>query len=173
MNVPINRKSAVASTVKDSARYFHTGVRWVALFAVLVFGNLPDFAFAQTSSCPGIHVKILNIRNSTGTLDCAIFDSPVGFPTKVLFSATQVMITKILKKEARFSFEDLPPGTYALVAYHDENMNGKFDTNFIGIPKEGYGFSNDVKATRGGPSFSAATFQYDGGTLDMTITLHY
>jgi uncharacterized protein (DUF2141 family) len=115
----------------------NTGVRCAALLAVMIFGNLPSHAFAQTSSCPGIHVTTLNIRNSTGSLDCAIFDSTVGFPTKVLHSATQVMITKILKKEARFTFEDLPPGTYALVAFHDENMNGKFDTNWLGIPKEG------------------------------------
>jgi uncharacterized protein (DUF2141 family) len=58
----------------------------------------------------------------SGTIDCAIFDSRVDFPTKVLHSATQVMITKILKNEALFTFEDIPPGTYALVVFHDENM---------------------------------------------------
>ena len=57
--------------------------------------------------------------------------------------------------------------------YKDENMNGKLDTNWLGMPKEGYGFSNDVKALLGAPSFSAASFQYDGGTLDLTISLHY
>jgi uncharacterized protein (DUF2141 family) len=154
-------------------RQLPTGVRCAVLFAALVFANVPAIAFAESSSCPGIHVTILNIRNSTGTIDCAIFDSPVGFPAKVLHSATQVMITKILKKEARFTFEDLPPGTYAVVVFHDENMDGKLDTNWLGIPKEGYGFSNDVKALLGAPTFPAASFQYDGGTLDMTISLHY
>ena len=52
-------------------------------------------------------------------------------------------------------------------------MNGKLDTNWVGIPKEGYGFSNDVKALLGAPPFSAARFKYDGGTLDLTISLHY
>jgi uncharacterized protein (DUF2141 family) len=56
--------------------------------------------------------------------------------------------------------------------YNDENMNGKLDTNWLGIPKEGYGFSNDEKALLDAPSFSAASFQYDGGTLDLTISLH-
>ena len=51
----------------------------VALFAVLVLTHLPTVVFAQTS-CPGIHVKILNIRNSTGTVDCALFDVARGFP---------------------------------------------------------------------------------------------
>jgi len=70
-------------------------------------------------------------------------------------------------------YQDIPPGTYALAVVHDENMNGKLDTNWLGIPTEGYGFSNDVKALLGPPSFSAASFQYKGGTLDLTISLHY
>jgi uncharacterized protein (DUF2141 family) len=149
------------------------GLRSVALVAVLVFANLTAVAFAQSSSCPGIHVKVLSIRNSTGTVDCALFESPVGFPIEVLLSATNVMVIKVRKTQARCDFEDIPPGTYALAVVHDENMNGKLDTNWLGIPKEGYGFSNDVKALLGAPSFSATSFQYDGGTLDLTISLQY
>jgi uncharacterized protein (DUF2141 family) len=145
----------------------------VVLFAVLVFTNLTTIAFAQLSSCSGIHVKVLNIRNSTGTVDCALFDSPEGFPIEVLRSAVNVMVIKIRKMEARCDFEDIPPGTYALAVVHDENMNGELDTNWLGIPTEGYGFSNDAKALLGAPSFSAASFKYDGKTLDLTISLHY
>jgi uncharacterized protein (DUF2141 family) len=148
------------------------GVQCVALFAVLVFANLPAVAFAQ-SSCPGIHVKILNIGNSTGTVDCALFDSPVGFLIEVLRSATNVMVIKVWNTQARCDFEDIPPGTYALAVIHDENSNGKLDTNWLGIPTEGYGFSNDAKGSLGAPSFSAASFPYDGRTLDLTISLHY
>ena len=118
-------------------------------------------------------MKVLNIRNSTGSVDCALFDSPVGFPIEVLHSATNVMVIKIRHTEARCDFEDLPPGTYALAVIHDENMNGKLDTHWLGIPREGYGFSNGAKASLGAPSFSAASFQYDGGTLGLTISLHY
>jgi uncharacterized protein (DUF2141 family) len=149
------------------------GVRCAALFAVLVFVNLSTVTFAQSSSCPGIHVKVLDIRNSTGTVDCSLFDSPGGFPTEVLLSATKVMVMKVRNTKARCDFEDIPPGTYALVVIHDENMNGKLDTNWLGIPTEGYGFSNDVKALLGSPSFSAASFKYAGGTLDLTISLRY
>jgi uncharacterized protein (DUF2141 family) len=173
MNESIHRKSAVASTVKDGDIKVPMGVRCVVLFAVLLFASLPALAFAQLSSCPGIHVKILNIRNSTGTVDCALFDSPVGFPMEALFSATKVMVMKVRNKEARCDFEDIPPGTYALTVFHDENMNGKLDTNWLGIPKEGYAFSNNVKALLSAPSFSAASFQYDGGITDLIISLHY
>ena len=163
----------MASTVKDPERGVPMGARCIVLFAMLVFASLPALAFAESSSCPGIHVKILNIRNSTGTVDCALFDSAGGFPTEFLLSATNVMIIKVRHTEARCDFEDIKPGTYALAVVHDENMNGKLDTNWLGIPKEGYGFSNDVKALLRAPSFSAASFQYDGGTLGLTISLHY
>ena len=130
-------------------------------------------AAGQTSTCQGIHVTILNIRNNIGAVDCALFDAPEGFPVEVLRSAMRVVVMKIRKTEARCDFEDIPSGTYALVVLHDENMNGKVDTNWLGMPKEGYGFSNDAKASFGAPSFSAASFVYDGKDLDLTIALRY
>lgn len=135
--------------------------------------TVPGVVAGQAPSCPGIHVTILNIRNSTGTVDCALFDSANGFPVDVLRSAMRLVAMKVPDTEARCDFESIRSGSYALVVLHDENMNGKLDTNWLGIPKEGYGFSNDVKATFGAPSFSAASFSYDGQTLDMTITLRY
>ena len=144
----------------------------LASIAALMLANFPVPAVAQTP-CPGIHVKILNIRNSTGTVACALFESPHGFPTEYLLSATNVMIIKIRKTQARCDFEDIPPGTYAMAVIHDENMNGKLDTNWIGIPTEGYGFSNDATGVLGAPSFSDASFTYDGRSVELTMSLHY
>jgi uncharacterized protein (DUF2141 family) len=139
---------------------------------VLVLAHLPALACAQTS-CPGIHVKILNIRNSTGTVACALFEAPAGFPIEFLRYATNIMVIKIRDTQARCDFLDIPPGTYALAVIHDENMNGKLDTNWLGVPTEGYGFSNDAKGSLGAPLFSAASFAYDGARLDLTISLQY
>jgi uncharacterized protein (DUF2141 family) len=74
---------------------------------------------------------------------------------------------------ARCDFGDIPPGTYAIAVIHDENSHGKLDTNRLGVPTEGYGFSGDAGALLGAPSFSAAGVAYDGRTLDLTTTLHY
>lgn len=172
MNESTMRKSAVASTVRGPQMRVPMGVQCAAWFAALMFATLPGLAFAQ-SPCPGIHVKILNIKNSTGTVACALFESPDGFPTDYLRLATNVMVIKIRKDQARCDFEDIPPGTYAMAVIHDENMNGKLDTNWLGIPTEGYGFSNDAKAVVGAPSFSAASFPYDGQNLNLTMRLHY
>ena len=172
MNESTIRKSAAASTVRGPQIRVPMGVRCAAWFAVLMFANLPVLAFAQPT-CPGIHVKILNIRNSTGTVACALFESPEGFPHEYLHFATNIMIIKIRKSQARCDFEDIPPGTYAMAVVHDENMNGKLDTNWMGIPTEGYGFSNDARGVLGAPTFSAASFAYDGGSLHLTMSMHY
>jgi uncharacterized protein (DUF2141 family) len=139
----------------------------------MVFGNHVEAAFSQSSSCPGIHIKILNIKNSTGTIACALFESSSGFPIEYLRYATSIMAIEIRDKQARCDFLGILPGTYALAVIHDENRNGKLDTSWLGAPKEGYGFSNNPKIFLSAPSFSAATFRYDGENLELTITLNY
>lgn len=168
MNKSTIRKQAVASTNNNPR--FRVAMGLLAVAWMLV--SIPRLAFANPQ-CTGIHVKILDIRNSKGTIACALFSAPDGFPTEYLKSATNIMVIKVKKAQARCDFEDIPHGTYALAVIHDENMNGKLDTNALGIPKEGYGFSNDAKGVIGAPSFSAASFPYDGGDLELTISLHY
>jgi uncharacterized protein (DUF2141 family) len=173
MKASFDWKSAVASTVKESTKAVLFRVLRITISALLLFANLPDTALARSSSCLGIHVKVLNIRNSTGTIGCALFESRIGFPIEFLFYATNIIVMKIRDTQARCEFVDIPPGTYALAVIHDENMNGKLDTNWLGVPTEGYGFSNDAKAILGPPSFAAASFSADGQDMALTISLHY
>jgi len=93
-------------------------VLWAEWFTILTLIDLPAAAFAQ-APCPGIHVKILDINNSTGTVACALFNSSVGFPTEYLRSATNIMVIKIRKSQARCDFVEIPAGTYALAVVHD------------------------------------------------------
>lgn len=131
-----------------------------------------ESAAAQPSQ-PGIHVEILGIRNNIGAVACALFESPEGFPTEFVRFATNLMMVKVRAAKATCGFEDISPGRYALAVIHDENRDGELATNWMGIPQEGYGFSNDAKGIVGAPSFEAASFPYDGQSLQMTITLQY
>ena len=70
-------------------------------------------------------------------------------------------------------FPGLNTGTYAISVFHDENSNGKLDTNFMGIPREGVGASNNAKGHFGPPKFDAAAFQYSVGRIDLKITINY
>ena len=68
------------------------------------------------------------------------------------------------------AFDNLPPGTYAVGAYHDENGNDHLDTNFLGLPVEGYALSNGVRAVMAKPTFQQAAFTV--GTGDKPLALH-
>ena len=67
----------------------------------------------------------------------------------------------------------LAPGRYAIGVMHDEDNDGHFDTGFLGIPSEGYGFSRDARGTLSAPSFESASFEYVGGVLTVPVTMRY
>ncbi len=142
------------------------------MFAVLMLVPPSAIALAEPA-CSDIHVNVLDIRNSTGKVACALFESPDGYPIKFVKSATNIAMLEIRDTQARSHFLDIPPGTYALAVIHDENLDGKLATNWLGAPTEGYGFSNGASASMGAPGFDAASFEYDGQDLDLTIRLNY
>ncbi|WP_376692447.1 DUF2141 domain-containing protein [Wenzhouxiangella sp. EGI_FJ10409] len=146
--------------------------RSMTVAALLAFSTFPALSLAQ-SSCPGIHVKILDIRNSTGSVACALFDAPEGFPKEFLRHASRIQMTKIIQAEGRCDFQNIEPGTYALAVVHDENMDGKIGTNWLGVPTEGYGFSAGAEVSMSAPSFEDASFTYDGKQLELKIRLTY
>lgn len=76
---------------------------------------------------------------------------------------------------ARAVIADLAPGAYAIEVYHDENANRRLDTGgLIGLPIEGYGFSNDAKIRMGPPSFEAMRVDVPAGAaVATTIRLRY
>jgi uncharacterized protein (DUF2141 family) len=172
MNDLTIRKSEVTSTDMNLGMLGPIRVLSLVLCVGLVFANLPVIALAQ-SSCPGIHVEILNIRNNAGAVACAFFSEAEGFPAKFLRFADKIVLTKVEGRKARCDFAGIKPGTYAIAVIHDENLNGELDTNFLGVPTEGYGFSSGAKAAFSAPSFSDAKVSYDGQTLDLTISLNY
>ena len=67
---------------------------------------------------------------------------------------------------------DLPAGKYAVAVYVDNNKNGRQDKNFLGIPKEIYGFSNDARGMFGPPDFAAAAFDIGENAVTKSIHLH-
>lgn len=76
-------------------------------------------------------------------------------------------------REALCRFEDVPPGRYAVAVFHDENDNEKMDANFLGFPKEGFGFSNVERIGFGQPSFDAAAFEVNDEDLTVRAKVHY
>jgi uncharacterized protein (DUF2141 family) len=117
-------------------------------------------------------IQVPNLRNTRGEVRAAIFQPDSGFPKK-LEAAYRRAVATMEGNEARIVFELLEPGDYAVVVVHDENGNGKLDTNAFGIPKEGYGFSRNAKGRFGPPSFQAARITMGTSPQELTISLNY
>ena len=119
-----------------------------------------------------IRVEITGARNAKGQILCALFSPGRAFPTKPENAVARTH-SAIANGAGVCEFKGITPGRYAVSAFHDENSNGKIDTNFIGIPKEGLASSNDAKGHMGPPKFDAAAFEYPGGRMELKIRLMY
>jgi uncharacterized protein (DUF2141 family) len=105
-------------------------------------------------------------KNSNGQVVCALFNQ-VGWLKKPVKPAW----AKIKGNTAVCVFNEVRAGIYGISAYHDENKNGKLDTNVVGMPTEDYGASRDARGTFSAPSFEDAKFKYTGGKLRMSAKL--
>ena len=117
-------------------------------------------------------IEIRGVRSDTGRIYVAVHTPRTGekFPSaEGMFAGVQ---QQAHAGDMRFVLRDLPPGRYAVNAFHDENGNGDLDTNVLGIPREGYGFANDPPTSFGPPEFeeAAVTVGDAPATAAMTIT---
>ncbi len=131
----------------------------------------PPAAPSGESGSITVHVKGLN--KAEGQLGVALYTNQKGFPDKTEH-AFLAQVHKITSTgEMTVVFENVPYGSYAVSVLHDENSNGKMDKTFFGIPKEGFGVSNNPKIRRGPPIFSESLFTLNAKQLELTITLNY
>jgi uncharacterized protein (DUF2141 family) len=119
-----------------------------------------------------IHVDVIGLRNNKGKVLCSLFSSAIGFPKKD-DKAVAHYTAEISNRQASCQFVGVHPGTYAISAFHDENSNGKLDTNFMGIPREGVAASNDARGRLGPPKFDDAAFQVSGDQVSLKIIITY
>jgi len=128
---------------------------------------LPLVLAASMASAAPLTVTVDNIRSAQGVIRLSLYASPAEWPDKS--SRDHDFALKAERGQVVFRL-DVPPGIYAVNGFHDENGNGKFDTNFLGIPEEGYFFSNDVRPFLSAPAFDAAKFTVPAA--GRTIIVH-
>jgi len=126
-----------------------------------------NFLNGQESKGSDIKVVIKNLENNKGKVYIALHDSEATF----LEDAIKGDTLKINNRSCEYTFKDVSPGVYAVSFYHDENDNDKMDTNFMGIPKEDYGCSNNATGSFGPPKWEDAKFEVTTKDITQTITL--
>ena len=117
-------------------------------------------------------VEVSGFRSDQGQLMLRLYDSEAGFPTDGGRAVRQIA-QPIKGGRAVVELVDLPFGTYAIGCIHDENGNGKLDTNLLGIPKEGVCASNDARGRSGPPRWSDARFDFGADGTRLQIHVHY
>lgn len=97
------------------------------------------------------------MKSNNGKVYVALYNSKKDF-LKKLFKGEIVAVTH---KKATAIFKNIKDGVYAISVFHDKNNNKKMDTNFLGIPKEPTGTSNNARVFMGPPKFKDAKFKVD------------
>lgn len=128
---------------------------------LLLMGLSAWTAFSQAPTQTGtVTVKVTNIDDDEGNIRIGMFTNQENFSNGVLFKKGKV---KADEKGVVYTFTDVPVGTYMISVFHDENSNEVFDKNFMGIPSEDYGFSQNKFGFMGPPKFEDVKFELKAG----------
>ena len=125
---------------------------------------------AAPAEMPGgtISVAVANVRNADGQVKVdvctrATFLKDCPWSGRAPAHAGTVIV----------EIHGVPPGRYAIQAFHDANNNGECDQGLFGIPREGVGFSNDAFSGLSKPKFDNAAFDFTGGHLRLSLKLRH
>jgi uncharacterized protein (DUF2141 family) len=142
--------------------------------AVVVLGAASATPAPESAETSTVIVNVTGFRNAKGNVDALIFIHPKGFPEddSKAFDKDEAPIDPNTMS-AQIVFKDVPRGFSAVTVLHDENMNHKIDKNFLGIPKEGYGVSNNPKKAMHNPKWDEAKFPVDRPEVIVPIKLIY
>lgn len=124
----------------------------------------------HSASAADLHVKIDGITQPKGMLNAMLVNSAAAWDGKsapITGRRTEITSTGSIE----LVFEGLAPGDYAIRLMHDENGNGKLDQNLVGMPTEGYGFSNNPRVMRAA-TFEEARFSVPEADKSIQIVLH-
>ena len=115
-------------------------------------------------------VTLKDVRDSTGQIRASIYREPETFRKED--RAVAVVSVPAQKGDLKLAFMALPPGRYAIMAYHDADSDSKLGLRFGMFPTEGYGLSNNPKVI-GPPKFADSAFDLSGPETSIEIKLSY
>ena len=132
-----------------------------------------QFTIAQTvkdEKSGKLTIVVTGLENDDGEVLFALSDSRENYEGDS--EAYRSYKVKIKNGNAECSISELPFGEYAIKLYHDENMDGELNSNFLGIPTEDYGFSNNASGTFGPADYDDAKFQFEQPEMTMNISVN-
>lgn len=154
---------------------------WLAVLAALTLpARAAPMAAQSAAPCdagqagagPVLHVTATGTRRIAGEIAFTLYGAD---PARFLKSRGSLAIVRVplASSSAEACFALAVAGDYAVAIYHDENGNHRWDRNFLGLPAEGYGFSNDAPTYLGPPAYAAARIAVHPGDNRITVRLRY
>lgn len=129
---------------------------------LLVLCSLILFSFQKPAS---LRIEIYNLKNSKGQIVLDLQDENKN--------SIKAVFQEIKDNQCIITITNLSPGKYTFRYFHDENNNKKLDTDWIGIPTEGFGFSNNAKGKFGPPSYEKTIFQFTSDTTMKCTPIYF
>jgi len=125
-----------------------------------------------TPSSTWLNVSAQGLRSGNGLLAITLY---ADNPRKFLVSRGSLYVGRVNANAGTTTgcIFVPAPGVYAIALYHDENANQKFDRTGIGLPAEGYGFSNNPPTLVGLPSFRSVRLSVPRSGLTTRIQMKY
>jgi uncharacterized protein (DUF2141 family) len=129
------------------------------------------FVLLSLAQAADLTVTIAGLRSTAGVVRLSVYNRAETF----LEASGRIARHKasVTSNPMQVTFVGLDPGTYAISVVHDENNDGKLNRNVLGIPLEGYGFSNDAPVILGPPSFAQAAVPVGQENTTITVTMRY
>lgn len=137
-----------------------------AILAALLLTSI-SAAWAQTAT---LTITLAGVRSASGNLRVSVYREQDAFRKEA--QAFRLQVVPASAGEVVLGFEALPPGRYAVMAYHDENANDKLDLRLGMIPIEGYGLSNNPRVF-GPPAFADSAFELPAAGTGISLKLSY
>jgi len=145
----------------------------LAVFLVAMTPGLDALAAPCGQSPDEIVVRVSNLRSDAGNVVAELYpDDPANF-LKGRARIERAFQPAVAQGTVDVCLTAPEPGTYAVAVYHDENANVKFDKNWIGLPVEGYGISNNPTFFLGPPTFDEAKFEALVGPTIVPVEVRY
>lgn len=138
--------------------------------AIVIAAGFAAFG-AEAQQGNTINVAVSGIRDNTGSIRCGLFNSADSFPKDG--KEYQGVEAPIANGQATCTFNNVPPGTYAVAYFKAAPGQTKMKTGMFGMPQDPYGFSRNATIGMGPPSFNSAAYSYAGGNTTWPVTITY
>jgi uncharacterized protein (DUF2141 family) len=115
-----------------------------------------------------VTVQVHKVKSAQGDIRASLCENETAYKAD---TCIKEVVLKAEKGTTQLVFENVTPGTYGIQLMHDKNANGDMDFNFLGMPKEGYGFSNNAKPRLSQPSFKKISFNVTDASVTLSIDL--